>query len=129
MKVIEKCPEKSFLRREVSGVESDSREWEVHDTLRLYSGGDVLGAPVPHCLHQQHRGGGESRHHQDRPDDPRGPRLGEVDVGQAVYAGGGEKMVDLQPGVFNIFPGHCSLLSQVDNYNGEIIFESRVFDM
>ena len=124
MKVIEKCPEKSFLRREVSGVESDRWEGKCLQALRLQSGGDVLGAPVPHCLHQQHRGGGESRRHQDRPDDPRGPRLGEVEVGQPVDAGGGEEGVQLQPSVFNIFPGHCSLLSQVDNYNGEIIFEN-----
>ena len=44
--------------------------------------------------------GGERCSHQDRPDDPRGPRLGEVEVGQAVDTGGGEEVVQLLPQSF-----------------------------
>ena len=85
----------------------------------------MLGAPVPHSLHQQHRGGGESRHHQDRPDDPRGPRLGEVEVGQAVDAGGGEEVVDLQPSGLNIFPYHRSVQSpsMMNQERGKKLFQ------
>ena len=87
-------------------MESDRREGKCVQALRLQCGGDVLGVPVPHSLHQEHRGSGESRSHQDRPDDPRGPRLGEVEVGQPVDAGGGEEVVELQPSVVQIFKYH-----------------------
>ena len=70
-------------------MESDGREGEVLQTLRLYGGGDVLGVPVPHSLHQEHGGRGEGPGHQDGPDDPGSPGLALLDVGQAVDGGGG----------------------------------------
>ena len=70
LKLVQKYSQKTILRGEISRVESDGREGEVLQTLRLYGGGDVLGVPVPHSLHQEHRGRGEGPRHQDGPDDP-----------------------------------------------------------
>ena len=73
LKMIKKYSEKIVLIREISRVESDCREGEVLHTLSLDGGADVLGVPVPHSLHQEHRGRGQGRRHQHRPDHPDGP--------------------------------------------------------
>ena len=80
-------------------MESDCRERIILHSPGLYGGADVLGVPVTHSLHQKHRGRGESHGHQHRPDDPGGPGLASVDVGQAVHAGGGEEIIQLPPEV------------------------------
>ena len=125
LKLIQEKSEKIILREELPRTESDRWKGKVVQPLHLESGGDVLGAPVPHSLHQQHRGGGERCSHQDRPDDPRGPRLGEVEVGQAVDAGGGEEVVELQPSGLNIFPYHRSVQSpSMMNQEGKNYFRN-----
>ena len=92
--------------RKFSRVESDGRERIILDSPGLDGGADVLGVPVPHSLEQEHGGRGEGRPHQHRPDDPGGPGLALVDVGQAVHAGGGEEVVQLQPEVGEISRYH-----------------------
>ena len=99
LELVQKNSQKTVFRGEISWVESDCRKGEVLHTLGLYGGADVLGVPVPHSLHQEHGGRGEGRRHQHRPDDPGGPGLAPVDVGQAVHAGGGEEIIQLPPEV------------------------------
>ena len=81
-------------------MESDGREGIILHSPGLDGGADVLGVPVPHSLHQEHGGRREGRRHQDRPDDPGGPGMAPVDVGQAVHAGGGEEIIQLPPEVW-----------------------------
>ena len=82
-----------------SRVKSDCRKRIILHSPGLHGGADVLGVPVPHSLHQEHGGRGQCCGHQHRPDDPGGPGLAPVDVGQAVDAGGGEEIIQLPPEV------------------------------
>ena len=109
LKVIKKSSQKIVLRREISRVEGDGREGEVLQTLGLQGGADILGVPVPDRLDQEHGGRDESPGHQHSPDDPGGPGLTPVDVGQAVHAGGGEEIIQLPPEVLKVSGYHGSI--------------------
>ena len=90
-------------------MESDGREGIILHSPGLDGGADVLGVPVPHSLEQEHGGQGESHGHQHHPDDPGGPGLAPVDVGQAVDAAGGEEIIQLPPEVLKVSGYHGSI--------------------
>ena len=97
--MVEESSEELFLLLKFSRVESDGREGITLHSPGLNGGADILGVPVPDSLDQQQGDRAESGGHQDSPDDPGGPGPAPMDVGQAVHAGGGEEIIQLQPDV------------------------------
>ena len=97
--MVEESSHEIISHWKISLVKSDCREGILLHPSALYGGADVLGVPVPHSVDQEHGGRGEGPRHQHSPDDPGGPGLALVHVGQAMDAGGGEEIIQLPPEV------------------------------
>ena len=107
--MVQESSEEMFFCCKIPRVESDCRERITLHTSGLYGGADILGVPVLDSLDQEDGGRDESPGHQHSPDDPGGPGLTTVDVGQAVHAGGGEEIIQLPPEVLKVSGYHGSI--------------------